>query len=179
MRKKFLIKPALQLKHLAWTVGVAAVAFIACYALFERQVSHVLERGALDQATWLVVRANLRVGFSIALGVLLIGVGLENYFFFHTIAGPIYALEKGIKRLAAGDFENVIHIRAHDELSDVIHLFEDMKKKLLLRIDAHEQIAQLLTQELDRLLLNASQENIDVLKKRLQEIRSTVERQAA
>ena len=126
-----------------------------------------------------MVRAQLRLGFSVALIVLLIGVGLENYFFFHTVAGPIYALEKGIQRLAAGDFENVVHIRKHDELADVVRLFEDMKKKISLRMETHEKTAQLLTQELDRLLTNASPENIDSLKKRLQEIRNNVESQAA
>ena len=32
MRKKLLIKPGLQLKHLALTLGVVLIAFIACYA---------------------------------------------------------------------------------------------------------------------------------------------------
>jgi methyl-accepting chemotaxis protein len=169
----------LQLKHLAWTLSVVFLAFVACYVLFERQVDAALAHGVLDQVTWSIVRTNLRFGFSLALLVLLIGVGLENYFFFHTVAGPIYALEKGIKRLAAGDFENVIHIRKYDELADVVALFEDMKKKISLRIDSHEKIAQVLTQELERLLDNASPENIDNLKKRLQEIRNNVESQAA
>jgi methyl-accepting chemotaxis protein len=179
MRKRFLVKPALQLKHLAWTLSVVMFAFVACYVLFERQVTAALAHGVLDQTTWLVVRSQFRLGFACTLVVLLIGVGLENYFFFHTVAGPIYALEKGIKRLAKGDFENVTILRKHDELTDVIQSFEDMKKQIALRIETHEKTAQLLTQELDRLLSNASPENIDSLKRRLQEIRNNAESKAA
>ncbi len=78
MRKRFLVKPALQLKHLAWTLSVVLLAFAACYLLFERQVTAALSHGVLDQTAWLLVRTQLRFGFSVALLVLLIGVGLEN-----------------------------------------------------------------------------------------------------
>jgi methyl-accepting chemotaxis protein len=179
MRKRFLIKPALQLKHLAWTLSVVLLAFTACYLLFERQVTAALANGALDQATWLMVRMDLRIGFGVALVTILIGVGLENYFFFHSVVGPIYALEKGIKRLTAGDFENEIVTRKHDELAEVVQAFETMKKHIAARLENYEKAAQLLTHELESLLKNASPENIEILRKRLSQIRSNVESKAA
>ncbi len=179
MRKRFLVKPALQLKHLAWTLGVVGLAFTACYVLFERQVTLALYDGAMDQAAWVIVRGQLRIGFSIALIVILIGVGLENYFFFHTVAGPIFALEKGIRRLAAGDFENITQTRKNDELADVIEAFEEMKKQISSRIESHERTAQLLTQELDRLLSSATHDDVATFKKRLQQIRNNAENKAA
>ncbi len=179
MRKKFLVKPSLQLKHLMLTLVVVLISFVACYLLFERQVALAVADSALDSASWLVLRSSLRVGFACTLVLLLAGIGLENYFFFHTIAGPIYALEKGLKRLASGDFQDVTRIRETDQLSEVIEAFEEMKKQILLRIESHEKTAQLLAQELDRLLVNTSAENIETLRKRLKEIRINVENKAA
>lgn len=130
MRKKLLIKPSLQLKHLYLTLVVVLVSFVACYALFEWQVALAVSDAALDQARWLVLRNQLRIGFSCTLVLLLAGIGIENYFFFHTIAGPIYALEKGLKRLANGDFNDATRIRETDQLSDVIQAFEALRKRL-------------------------------------------------
>lgn len=175
MRKKLLVKPALQLKHLALTLVVVLISFVACYLLFERQVAEAVAKGVLDQSSWLVLRGGLRIGFSVTLILLLLGIGIENYFFFHSIAGPIYSLEKGIKRLAEGDFSNITRIRDTDQLGDVVQAFEDMKKQIQTRMDVHEKTAQLLAQELDKLLTNASPENIENLRKRLSEIRSKVE----
>lgn len=179
MRKKFLIKPSLQLKHLALTLVVISVSFVACYLLFESQVAHAVSNGALDQASWMLLREKLRIGFSFTLLLLLAGIGIENYFFFHTIAGPIYALEKGLKRLAAGDFGDVTRIRESDQLGELIAAFEDMKKHILQRMENHEKTAHVLAQELDRLLTNTSLENIEQLRHRLKELRTTAENKAA
>lgn len=179
MRKKFLIKPSLQLKHLFLTLVVVLISFVACYALFERQVSMAVMNSVLDQEGWLVLRGHLRIGFTCTLMLLLAGIGMENYFFFHTIAGPIYALEKGLKRLAQGDFNDVTRIRETDQLGDLIEAFEDMKKQILLRMETQEKTAQVLAQELERLLANTSNENIETLRKRIKEIRGGAENKAA
>lgn len=179
MRKKFLVKPILQLRHLALTLGVVLVSFVACYVLFETRVAEAVSHGALDQAGWLLLRGHLRLGFFCTLVLLLAGIGLEHYFFFHTIAGPIYALEKGLKRLAAGDFRDVTRIRDSDQLGEVIETFEDMKKQILIRMENHEKTAHLLAQEIDRLLANTSAQNIEDLRRRLKEIRGQVENKAA
>jgi nitrogen fixation/metabolism regulation signal transduction histidine kinase len=179
MRKKLLVKPSLQLKHLFLTLVVVLISFVACYALFERQVAMAVSGSALDETRWLILRTHLRIGFSCTLLLLLLGIGMENYFFFHTIAGPIYALEKGLKRLAQGDFNDVTRIRETDQLGELVQAFEDMKKQILLRMESQEKTAQLLSQDIDRLLANASVENIELLRKRIKEIRGHVETKAA
>lgn len=179
MRKKFLVKPALQFRHLSLTLGVVLLSFVACYVLFETRVAAAISQGVLDQSSWLILRNHLRIGFFGMLVLLLVGIGLENYFFFHTIAGPIYALEKGLRRLAKGDYRDVTRIRETDQLGEVIEAFEDMKQKILVRMETHEKTAQLLAQEIDRLLVNTSIQNIEALRKRLQEIRTQVETKAA
>lgn len=179
MRKKFLIKPALQFKHLAWTLGVAAITFLACYTLFERQIGLALMNGSLDVAHWAALRGTFRLGFFFALLILLGMIGIENYLFFHTIAGPIYALEKGLRRLAAGDFNDVTKIRDYDQLGELIESFEHMKKQIAARIETQEKTAHLLARELDRLLTNTSVENIAAMRAKLKELREQVEKKAA
>jgi methyl-accepting chemotaxis protein len=179
MRKKFLIKPALQLRHLAWTLLVVLVCFASCYFLFEHLVTVAVSQNAMDFQQWLQLRTATRIGFGVALVVLLGAIGIENYLFFHTIAGPIYALEKGLRRLAEGDFTNVIRIRETDQLRDLIAAFEDMKTKLAARIESQEAAVRTFTAEIDRALADASNRNVESLMKKLKEIRDQADRMAA
>lgn len=179
MRKKFLIKPALQIRHLAWTLAVVLVCFVSCYLLFEHLVTMAVGQGTLDAQQWLELRSTTRIGFGVALAVLLGIIGLENYLFFHTIAGPIYALEKGLRRLAQGDFQNVTRIRETDQLRDVIGAFEEMKAVMITRIENQEAAARVLSAEIDRALADVSGKNVDSLMKKLKEIRDRVDRLAA
>jgi methyl-accepting chemotaxis protein len=179
MRKKFLIKPALQIRHLAWTLSVIAICFSSCYFLFEYLVTSTVAQGTLDAVQWTDIRTTTRIGFGVALVVLLGAIGLENYLFFHTIAGPIYALEKGLRRLAQGDFSNVIRIRETDQLRDVVAAFEDMKAKLVSRIETQELAARTLAAEIERVLADASHSNIEALLVKLKEIRERADRMAA
>ena len=179
MRKKFLIKPALQLRHLAWTLSIIVIGFASCYFLFEHLVTAAVGREAMGLQQWLALRTETRVGFSLVLVVLLGAIGLENYLFFHTIAGPLYALEKGLHRLAQGDFANVIRIRETDQLRDLIGAFEDMKSKIVARIELQEAAARALAAEIDRVLADISPRNVESLMKKLKEIREQAERLAA
>lgn len=179
MRKKFLIKPALQLRHLAWTLAIIVIGFAGCYVLFERIVTVAVSREALDLRQWLALRTETRVAFGIVLIVLLGAVGLENFLFFHTIAGPLYALEKGLRRLAQGDFTNVTRVRETDQLRDLIGAFEDMKAKIVARIELQEAAARTLAIEIDRALADISPRNVETLMKKLKEIREQAERLAA
>lgn len=179
MRKKFLIKPALQLRHLFWTLSVVVVCFVGCYLLFEHLVTMSVSEGAMDLTQWMALRTATRIGFTVALAVLLGAIGLENYLFFHTIAGPIFALEKGLRRLAEGDYTHVIRIRETDQLRDVILAFEDMKAKVIARIEMHETAARTLAAEIDRALADVSPKNVEALMKKLKEIREQAERLAA
>jgi methyl-accepting chemotaxis protein len=179
MRKKFLIKPALQIRHLCWTLAVITICFSSCYFLFEYLVTTTVGQGTLDAEQWSQLRLTTRTGFGVALLVLLGAIGIENYLFFHTIAGPIFALEKGLRRLAQGDFQNVIHIRETDQLRDLIEAFEDMKSKIVKRIESQELAARTLAAEIDRALADASHKNIDSLMAKLKEIRERADRLAA
>jgi len=179
MRKKFFVKPALQLKHLVWTLLAVLACFVSCYLVFESILTSAISRGSLDMSQWIALRESLRLGFGITLLLLLAAIGTENYLFFHSVAGPLYALEKGLRRLAKGDFGDVVQIRETDELGDLIQTFETMKKQIQTRIDLQEKTAQFLSAELDRVLANVSPDNIGALKLKLKEIKDQMEKKAA
>jgi methyl-accepting chemotaxis protein len=155
------------------------ICFVSCYVLFEHLVTMTVKQGAMDLQQWVALREATRIGFGVALIVLLGAIGLENYLFFHTIAGPIFALEKGLRRLAEGDFGNRIQIRETDQLRDLIGAFEDMKAKVIARIETQEAAARMLAAEIDKALADISPQNVESLMKKLKEIREQAERMAA
>lgn len=179
MRKKFLIKPALQLRHLGWTLAVVVICFGSCYMLFETLITRVVQQGTLDPLQWEALKSPLRMGFGVALAILLGAIGLENYLFFHSIAGPLYVLERGLRRLAAGDFHDVTRIRDTDQLRDVILAFQEMRERIAQRVDAQEKAARVLAEEIDRVLANSAGSSPDALLAKLKEIKEQAERLAA
>lgn len=179
MRKRFLIKPVLQIRHLVWTLSIVFLGLATCYIVFESLVEAAVLKGSFGLEQWVLLRNELRMSFGLSGLILIIAVGFENYLFFHRIVGPIYALEKGLKRLIQGEYHDVTHIRENDELGEVIKTFEEMKKQIVSRIESQERTAVLLAAELDRILANTSPDNIKQLKSKLKEIREQVEKKAA
>ena len=167
------------MRHLIWSLSIIFVGLATCYIVFESIVEGAIMQGPLTLEQWVVLRTSLRMGFGLTTLILIVSVGFENYLFFHRIVGPIYALERGLRRLTNGEYHDVTHIREDDELKDVIKAFEDMKKQIVSKIEMQERTALLLASELDRILSNTSPDNIKVLKTKLQEIREQVEKKAA
>jgi len=179
MRKHFLIKPKLQLTHLVWNLGVVFLASTIGYLLFESVIDQTLVHVTIEAPAMESLREYFRAGFGLIVFILIIGIGIENYLFFHRIVGPLYALEKGMKRLAEGNFTEAVHIRESDELRELIAGFEEVKRQLQYRMEAHEKIARLLAHELDLVLKNATPKNIEILQEKLKQIREEVLKKAA
>lgn len=179
MRKRLLINPRLQFRHLIWTLSMVLICFLAGYLLFESIAAASLREGNIAPEVWSRFLFSMRWGFALILVMLLAGIGIENYFFFHSIAGPLYALEKGLRRLSQGDFTAKTKIRTTDELGELVHAFDQMKTSIQHRIEVQEKTARLLALELDRILKDTSSQNIANLQSKLREIRENVEKKAA
>jgi len=178
MRKKFLVKPRLQLKHLMWTMGVVLICLTAGYFLFDYIVTVAVQKGAVGQAEWTSLREMLRMGFLVILVIGLGGLGIENFLFFHSVVGPLYVLERGLRQMAKGDL-NDIKIRESDELGELIDAFQQMKVQIQKKMEIQDKTVRILAQELDRILENVSGEDVKSLRKKLKEIRAQVEKKAA
>jgi len=172
MRKSLLVKPKLQFLHLSWILLVVVIASVSGYILFESILGEAVQKELIPWQT-------LRLGGGVILLILMVALGMENYFFFHRIVGPLYALEKGIKRLAEGDFNHEVRVRESDEFKELIAGFEEVKKQLQHRFEIHDQTVRLLTQELDKVLANTTKESIGTLQAKLKEIREQVVKKAA
>jgi nitrogen fixation/metabolism regulation signal transduction histidine kinase len=149
------------------------------YFLFESILYSSLPIRMLHPEEWLVVQTQLRVGFLIVFFLLGIATGIENYLLFHSIVGPLYALEKGLKNLAKGELNEEVRIRDTDQLQDLIMAFEEMRKIIRQRLLAQEKTSELMTKELERVLSNVTTENIAEIRQKLKQIREEAEKKAA
>lgn len=130
MRKHFLIKPKIQLLHLALTLGALTLSILIGYIFVESTLATSNLPSLVSSGEWHALRHNLRWGFFIVFIVLLIAVGIEHLLFFHSIVGPLYALENALKRMIKGELNDPVHIRESDQLKDLVDSFEVLRKKL-------------------------------------------------
>ncbi len=130
MRKHFLIKPRIQLLHLALTLGALALSIIIGYLFVESLLSTSMMSTAMTPDQWLELRGNLRLGFAVLFVVLLCAIGIEHFLFFHSIVGPLYALENALKRMIRGEYNDPVKIRDSDQLKELIDSFEELRKKM-------------------------------------------------
>lgn len=179
MRKTLFVKPQLQRQHLVWTLGIVLLTSILGYLVMESILKSTLIPQSIFLSQWIHIQNGMRAGFAVILFIIAIAIGLENYFFFHKIVGPIYALEKGLKRISEGHLDDVVRVRDNDHLKDLVTLFEEMKAVLRQRILSHERTAALLNEELSQLLNDSSLKNINKVRERLQKIREQSEKKAA
>ena len=179
MRTHFLVKPSFQLRHLSWTLGVVVLSFLGCWSLVEGVVSAALARGGLSEASWTLVRTDIRLGFLVIFVIALALAAIENFLFFHRIAGPLFALERALRQMAGGDFTTPVRIRETDQLADLIKTFEDMRAAMRKQFESQQSNVIHLSSEIERCLDSVSFNNLDSLRKTLQQIRERVEKKAA
>jgi methyl-accepting chemotaxis protein len=124
-RRKFLIKPAYQLR-VALTLILSVVAFsiilgfVMFYPLFKELYAVV---GAEDQARISATILSLYTRLLPAALILAVLVGVQVILASHRLSGPIYRFEKALKEFLDGNFSNRIKLRKHDELKEMEELF--------------------------------------------------------
>ena len=68
--------------------------------------------------------------FGVFLGILLAFILASN------LTRPVHVLEKGVKKLAAGDFDSRVYVKTHDEISYLADAFNSMARDLKTSLDA-------------------------------------------
>ena len=126
MRKTFLIKPKLQTLYLAWILGAVFVISFVGYLGLEQVLARSVSSGLMDRGVWENLRFSLRLGYALIVTILMAVTGIEYFFLFHRIVGPLYALEKA-GGLAPGDARGVAFATARmgegaAELRDLVSL---------------------------------------------------------
>ena len=150
-RKTYLIKPKLQLKYILMSMFLtlisAGVIYLAlCQALFnsgwlaELDISHLegLQRSFHFYFFWA------------ALALLIIS-SLDILFRFHRVMGPIYAAERSLKVIGAGDLTQEIRTRKQDELKDFTNELSAMREGLRRLVETDRSLCRALDERLAKI----------------------------
>ncbi|MBI4870469.1 MAG: HAMP domain-containing protein [Candidatus Riflebacteria bacterium] len=142
-RRSFVSKPTFQLKlTIIFMLMVTIVANLVggiCYLLISEKVQDLLEKGGdrvapeltmRDIANFLIPRILVAEGFSLCF------VFLLSILVTHTIAGPVYRMEKIAKEVGTGNLAIVTTLRPRDELKELADAFNVMTRGLAEKISA-------------------------------------------
>ncbi len=152
MRKSFFVKPQLQLRNLLFSLAVTLAAALFIYLSLNYVVSSSARFLNIPPETLHAFKTIFHLTFAGVLFALLIAFGLENYFRFHRIAGPIFVIEKTLHSLAAGDFSNAPRaLRKKDELKDIMNELQVMQSGMKTIVLEDRKILQSIMARLDNL----------------------------
>jgi methyl-accepting chemotaxis protein len=148
-RRKYIVKPAFQIKYLIITVVVVLLTGIIMYSCLWWGMKKDPELVYLSIDTWNSVFRSYTSNFIIVLAALLIAFGVDSIFIFHRIAGPLFSIERSIKSLATGDLSTVIRIRKGDELKELATSLQQMTDNLRQMVVEDRQIVDEIIKDID------------------------------
>jgi methyl-accepting chemotaxis protein len=131
-RKKYLIKPAFQLR-LALTIFVYVVVYSAIFGfiIFFPLYTNLQGSSSVEEQVRISeIALYLHKRVWPALFVMAALAGLHAVFYSHRLVGPVYRFEKMLDALIAGDYSMRIRIRKRDELRDMEALLNQLAETL-------------------------------------------------
>jgi len=114
-RKKYLVKPRLQLKYL---LLLALVMFVSAILIYYSFLNSLLTSPGMDQLSAGAAKNFVRsynTGFFWAMLIFAVIVLSGSIFYFHRLIGPIFFFEKVMDKLKDGDFSVYVHHRKKDQ----------------------------------------------------------------
>jgi len=114
-RKKYLVKPKLQLKYL---LLLALVMFVSAILIYYSFLNSLLTSPGMDQLSAGAAKNFVRsynTGFFWAMLIFAAVVLSGSIFYFHRLIGPIFFFEKVMDKLKDGDFSVYVHHRKKDQ----------------------------------------------------------------
>ena len=119
VRRKYWVKPKLQLKYLLLLACIIVVLAVLIYYTF---LDILLSSPGMDQLSAGAVQNFIRSytnGFLWVMLLFVLIILLESIFYFHRIVGPIFFFEKVMKQLANGEFFRQMHYRRKDDTKEL------------------------------------------------------------
>lgn len=151
IRKRFLIKPKLQLKYMFITVGIVAMSAIVVYIVLHAVLRSSSGMENLTQGEWMALNNAMNRSLYWIVGFIAAVLAVESVFFFHRMVGPLYVFEKVLRALKAGDLTQSLHLRKGDEFKDVASEFNEMLEVLSSKISEMKISARNISQRADAL----------------------------
>jgi len=126
IRRKYIVKPALQLKYLLiFTVAIIVLGFLCYYAFFNALIS-APGMEALSAGTVKNFRTVYASGFFWVIFIFALFILIQSVFYFHRIIGPMFVFEGIMKKLAKGDFSVKVHWRKRDQTKELAAAIKNM-----------------------------------------------------
>jgi len=130
VRRKYWVKPKLQLKYLFILGGIIIFLAVLIYYTF---LDILLSSPGMDQLSAGAVQNFIRSytnGFLWVMLLFILIILVESIFYFHRIVGPIFFFEKIMKQLANGEFFRDIHYRRKDDTKELALSIGEMIKNV-------------------------------------------------
>ncbi len=134
-KRRYIINPQMQFKIVFFLAGIATVAAILiCVVAYERLItlgslfnSSLIPPAALPEAFKMLANSlMIRLGIIVILMILVFGI--TGILLTHRIAGPIWKLERNLKKFLAGEDIPPIGFRRSDEFRELPRLVNELMK---------------------------------------------------
>jgi methyl-accepting chemotaxis protein len=118
-RKKYFIKPRLQLKYIV--ISLLTVFFTSLCVYYTFWISLIRSPGLeqLSSGEWKALEHAYQISFAWVVIILLVAIGFESLFIFHRLVGPVFVIEKAVKSISDGNLSVEINLRKTDELREL------------------------------------------------------------
>lgn len=173
-RKRYFIKPGFQSRLTAIFILIVIIVANIVGALvygfsIEKLESKLVVESKLPIDTSQLGQA-LLPGVVIAELVSILVVCFICIFVTHTIAGPVYRMERVAKSIGEGDLTNFIKLRPKDELKDLADAMNDMTMGLRSRVTTLKEGTEKIKAVIDRAKAAGKLEKFDDLQEALKSI---------
>ncbi len=173
-RRKFIIKPQLQLKYLAVTVIIVILTAFVTYYFINLSISTtpILENLSTTEII-MVKKLILKTIITVTIIIVILIIS-EGIFFLHRLTGPIYVIQKMINLVAEGDLTIEVKLRKSDELKDLAQEFQKMVNKLNKYITEDKQKVDKIKIQLNDIVSNIESLSSEEIKMKLNHIQQSL-----
>jgi methyl-accepting chemotaxis protein len=125
-RRRFIIKPEIQLKYLFITVTLIILTGIAVVSFVNLTISSSTKLENLTRLDIAILKDLIFKSVVSVLIIITIIVILQGILFLHKLTGPLFVIEKMMRMVADGDLSLKLKLRKGDELQSLAQEFQYM-----------------------------------------------------
>lgn len=125
-RKRFIIKPEIQIKYLIITVVLIILTGIAVFSFVNLTIASSAKLENLTRMDIAIIKDLIFKSMVTVLSIIAVIVILEGILFLHKLTGPLFVIEKMMRMVAEGDLTLKLKLRKGDELQSLAEEFQNM-----------------------------------------------------
>lgn len=126
IRKHYMIRPMLQIKYLAAVLSAITLTAVATYFAFWSSLVHSAGLEQMSAGDMVALERAYQINFIWVVLILVASFGLMSVIVFHRLVGPIYVIQRALKKISEGDITQDVCLRKNDELKDTAVELQNM-----------------------------------------------------